>query len=148
MSEFKTMMVVAPLPDGVQWALQVPLKYQSDLAGLIIVPWRFISDFASIPKVLWAILPPWSRYGPAAVVHDWLYWSGVPRAMCDSVLREAMILLGVDKATVDQIYGAVSAFGQSAWERNAALKASGYSRMAGNGSNPPYAAIPDLPGEA
>ncbi len=145
MSQFKTMMVVAPMPDGVQWALQAPLVYESDLGGEYTVPAGFVTDLASIPKVLWAILPPWSRYGPAAVVHDWLYWSGVPRATCDGVLREAMILLGVDQATVNQIYGAVSAFGQAAWDRNAELRKSGYTRMAGTGSQPPYAQIPDLP---
>ncbi len=147
MSEFRTMLVVAPMPDGIQWALQAPLEYQSDLLGIVIVPSRFISDFASIPKVLWNILPPWSRYGAAACLHDFLYWNQIAsRAIADGVLREAMTLLGVDTATVNQIYGAVSAFGQGAWDRNAQLRASGYTRTAGAGSQPPYASLPDLPG--
>lgn len=147
MSEFRTMMVVAPLPDGVQWALQAPLQYRSDVASeTIIVPAGFVTDFASIPKVFWNVLPPWSRYGPAAVVHDYAYWTGITRGTADNILREAMTLLGVDSATVNQIYNAVSAFGQGAYDRNAELRASGYTRMAGAGSQPPYASIPDLPG--
>jgi hypothetical protein len=141
------MMLVAPMPDGLQWAFQAPLVYQSDLAGQIIVPKNFCTDFASIPRVLWVQFPPWSRYGPAACLHDWVYWSKpCSRDTADCLLSEAMTLLGVEKSTVEQIYTAVHLFGQGAWDHNSELKAAGYSRMAGIKPVPPYACLPDLLG--
>ena len=48
----------------------------------------FMTDFASIPRPLWSILPQWGRYGNAAVVHDFGYWTQTrPRACV--VPREA-----------------------------------------------------------
>lgn len=37
------------------------------------IPAGFKTDFASVPKVLWWILPPHGKHAKAAVVHDWLY---------------------------------------------------------------------------
>ena len=34
----------------------------------------FETDFASVPRLLWVVLPKWGKYGNAAMVHDWLYW--------------------------------------------------------------------------
>lgn len=39
----------------------------------ITVPAGFVTDFASIPRLFWRILPPWGSYNRAAVVHDFLY---------------------------------------------------------------------------
>ena len=147
MSEFLSELEVTPLPDGSNWRVNREFQYQSDLAGLITVPARFVTDFASIPKVLQNILPAWQTYGAASIIHDFMYWKNVNKAAADQVLLEAMELLGVDDDVADKIYRAVVLFGHAAWERNAELRANGYSRMAGAGSNFPYAAIPDLPEE-
>lgn len=144
MSKFLNALQVTPLPDGLQWRLNTALLYESDLAGgLIKVPAEFCTDFASIPRIVWAILPPWGRYGAAAIAHDWCYWQqNVTRDIADGVLREAMTLLGVDKATIDQVYTAVRLFGQHAWDQNTELRAAGYTRMSTGGDIPPYAGVP------
>src|SRR6185369_16619539 len=111
-----------PLPDGKQWCLAQSFAYLSDVPGVgtIRVPNNFVTDYASIPQELWAILPPWGRYGPASVLHDWGYWQQtLTREQCDDVLREASLLLGVEDAIVSTIYNAVRLFGQTAWDRNA-----------------------------
>lgn len=36
------------------------------------VPRGFISDGASVPRLLWSWIPPLGRYGQAAVLHDYL----------------------------------------------------------------------------
>lgn len=36
------------------------------------VPLGFITDLASVPRVLWALLPPHGRYAKAAILHDYL----------------------------------------------------------------------------
>lgn len=38
----------------------------------VTVPKGFITDGASVPRLFWALIPPWGVYGQAAVVHDWL----------------------------------------------------------------------------
>lgn len=140
MARFLDQLVVSPLADGLQWALMADFRYQDD--WIIEVPKGFVTDFASIPQQLWSILPPWQRYGAAAVVHDWLYWDQThTREQADNVLKDAMTALGVHDATISQIYNAVRLFGDSAWTKNAALKASGYTRQARLDPDPPYAAL-------
>jgi len=83
----------------------------------IVVPIGFITDFASVPKLFWSILPPTGKYGKAAVVHDFLYWTAiVSKDDADSIFLEAMKVLGVGKITRGIMYRAVSWFGKSAWD--------------------------------
>lgn len=58
----------------------------------ILICSGFTTDFASVPKLLWNLLPPTGRYTRAAVVHDYLYHTkGIcTRAQADAVLYEAM----------------------------------------------------------
>lgn len=154
MPQFLDVLSVTPLADGRNWRVQPmpvegetwqewikrPFRYESDVAGLIEVPACFVTDMASIPRAFWAILPPWGRYGSAALVHDFCYWSQtLTREASDDVLREAMTLLGVDGSTITEIFGAVRTFGHIAWDDNTALKRSGYSRISPAGGDPPYA---------
>ena len=50
-NEFITSLKVTPLPDGVRWRLDSPLKYLDDSGALITVPTGFVTDFASIPPL-------------------------------------------------------------------------------------------------
>lgn len=103
-----------------RFELKAPLVFDSVVAhGLITVPAGFVTDFASIPVLLWRILPPVGAYDRAAVVHDYLYFlGGMPRAQADRVLREAMLACGVDRATVDEIYDGVRLGGWWAWRQH------------------------------
>jgi hypothetical protein len=124
--------------------LESDFRYQSYVASRVItVPARFITDFTSVPEPLRIMFPVWQRYGPGAIVHDYLYWQNNDKQEADNVLREAMTVLGVGVDNIVKIYEGVHIFGQPAWEKNAQLKAVGYTRMAGAGSNAPYAALPD-----
>lgn len=116
--------------DGASWYLLEDFSYESDLVGWVRVPALFITDFASIPREFWNMLPPWGPYGPAAIIHDWLYVTRpYPRATADLVLREAMAASGVDHPTLELIYKAVELFGQRAWDADAAARAAGDKRQ-------------------
>lgn len=39
---------------------------------VVRVPVGYQTDFASVPRIFWSILPPVGRYSRAAVVHDYL----------------------------------------------------------------------------
>src|SRR4029078_9803104 len=84
--------------DGHEWRLVQGFRYDTDLlaAGAVYVPAGFETDFASMPRPLWSILPPTGLYGKGTVLHDYLYRkSGVPRELADRILLEAMEVLGV-----------------------------------------------------
>lgn len=83
-----------------------------------VVPAGFKTDLASIPQILWNILPPFGRYDAAAVVHDYLYQhNGVTRGEADAILHEAMHVLRVGRAKRWAIYYGVRATGWVTWNR-------------------------------
>ena len=56
----------------------------------ITVPFGFVTDFASVPRLLWSLFPPIGRYGYAAVFHDFVYWEqdAITRKEADRVFRD------------------------------------------------------------
>ena len=98
--------------------------------GKIVVPTGFVTDFASVPRPFWALLPTDDEYVTAAVIHDWLYWNqATTREKADQALKDSMIELGVSSLKVTAIYEGVNLFGGSAWSENARLKADGERRV-------------------
>lgn len=123
MSSFTTRLILEPLDDGRRWRLVEPFTYDvGELGGddSITVPENFLTDFASVPRLFWRIIPPWGKYGKAAVLHDWLYHvQDRSRRECDKVFLEAMGVLGVSWFKRRTMYRAVRMFGWSAWRANA-----------------------------
>lgn len=119
MSSFTTPLIVSPLPDGRRWRLVFQFGYDVDHEGSsdrITVPAGFVTDFASSPPPVWWLIPPWGRYGKAAVVHDYLYLTKTrTRKDADDIFREAMIVLRVAPVRVFLMYWAVRLFGWPAW---------------------------------
>lgn len=66
------------------------------LGGWILVPKGFITDFASVPRIVGAYLLFGGRGKRASVIHDWLYALGLldpvkwPRELCDRIFKEAL----------------------------------------------------------
>jgi len=94
-----------------------PFVYEIGRKGsgyYVTVPAGFVTDFASVPRVLWSLFPPIGEYGKAAVVHDWLYHysSGFSKCVADAVFYEAMKALGVSWPRRTAIYLAVVLFGK------------------------------------
>ena len=88
----------------------------------INVPAGHPTDFASVPRIFWTILPPVGQYGKAAVVHDYLcdecikcgyqYPPGMKsRAEADKIFFEAMGVLKVKKWKRYIMFWAVRAWG-------------------------------------
>lgn len=105
--------------NGLPFTLIATLVYISDLLKrTITVPSGFKTDLASIPQVLWNILPPVGSYDHAAVLHDFLYqFGGVTRAEADGVLNEAMELAQVNRVKRWAIYSGVRVGGWVVWNR-------------------------------
>lgn len=133
---FPLPLMVCPIDDE-RWVLVSQLIYtpkaNAEVKVEVEIPEGFLTDFASIPFYLWSLLPKWSTYGWAAVVHDWLYWMqddvSVSREQADKILRDAMLALKVPSWKASLIYRAVRWKGGSAWSENARLKGSGVTRI-------------------
>jgi len=121
MSSFLNQLVISPMPDGRRWKLVEPFRYRvgsMDSDNIIAVPVDTITDFASIPRMFWSILPPWGRYGKAAVLHDYLYKAGgCTRLYADYILHEAMGVLGVAWWKRWVMYKAVRVGAWAVWKK-------------------------------
>ena len=138
-SSFTTPLIVSPLPDGRKWRLVRPFsyhigsKYSKDI---IWVPVDFVTDFASVPRILWAFLPYWGKYGKGAVLHDYLYqfirWmleqpqykplfdhfyyaKDNPRKFADDIFYEAMLVGKTKPWKAKLMYRGVRLLGWLAW---------------------------------
>jgi hypothetical protein len=99
--------------DGKYWKLH----HKFTILGWT-VPKNFETDFASIPRFLHSWLPPTGPWGPAAVLHNHLYKTGlVDRKGADQLFLLAMKELGVPKKKRYVIYFAVRCFGWRYWNR-------------------------------
>lgn len=122
MSSFTTPLDLRANDDGRTFTLLTEFDYEiGDLGSgrTIRVPVGFVTDFASIPRVFWNILPPWGKYGKAAVLHDWNYKKQeFSRAFCDDILDESMAALGVGWLTRHVIWLGVRMGGWVAWNQH------------------------------
>lgn len=134
MSEFTKALIVSPLSDGRTWVLAEPFSYDVGRKGsgdTIRVPALFMTDFASVPRVFWSVFPPWGRYGNAAVIHDYGYWTQTRRrARVDAIFLEGMEVLGVGWWARHVLYWNVRLFGWFAWRRDRARRRAGVTMFA------------------
>jgi hypothetical protein len=140
MSSFTTPLKVEPLDNGREWRLLDPFKYHvgaEDSDEVIHVPADFVTDFASVPRAFWSLIPPWGSYGKAAVVHDYCYGAELyPRKRCDEIFLEAMTVLEVPTWKRQLMYRMVRAFGWISWRRHTKESIEHY--RAGRGSDIAY----------
>jgi len=107
-------------PTGRLWMVLRDFTYhvgslQSD--DTIVVPQGFLTDFASVPRFFWRIIPPDGEYTQAAVLHDFLYSiQDRERKASDKIFLEAMSVLEVPKWKRGVMYRAVRYFGWLAWK--------------------------------
>lgn len=121
---FHTTLIVRPdeVREGV-WILIDALVYETYKGELIIVPRGFDTDFASVPRALWSIYPPFGSYQQAAVIHDFLYYEQrlgeepLTRAQADAIFLSAMESTNVGWLTRKIIYSAVRVGGWVYWNK-------------------------------
>lgn len=85
----------------------------------IVIPSGFETDFASIPRFGWSLIPPWGKMARPALLHDFLYFNGPnDRAWADRVFRRAMRAAGVNPVTERTVYYSVRWFAGKAWRES------------------------------
>ncbi|RUM91066.1 MAG: hypothetical protein DSZ27_07345 [Thiomicrospira sp.] len=75
------------------------------------VPVGFISDGATVPRILWPIFPPIGRYLKATLVHDYYLMRGFERRQCDIWFRECLEELSISPWRVTAMFYAVRGYG-------------------------------------
>ena len=121
MSQFTDPLVVE-LVDKNLWKLASSFeyhvgKYPSD--EVIEVPSGFVTNFASVPRILWWVISPIDKHAKAATVHDYCYFIHYDsKERCDDIFAEAMKVLGVKKWKIFFMYWSVRLFAQSSWNRH------------------------------
>lgn len=109
------------------WVLTKAFTYaigSKDSKDKVYVPEGYLTDGASVPRMLWSLIPPWSSYGQAAILHDYLCEYGIAtrwvedasdsnrliqlpirltRKQVDEIFEEAMLVLNVPKYKVKAI---------------------------------------------
>ena len=123
MKRFEDALEVSPLDDGVNWVAVEAFYYDTDVpipGKRIVCEAGFISDFASIPRILWTLVgaPAEGKYRKAAFLHDKLYRTRglATRRMADAVLFEAMTVSGTNWLTRWEIYLGVRLGGHSSYK--------------------------------
>jgi hypothetical protein len=118
MGYFATELKVEPASafDGQEWRLLDKLIFVSDVAGRIVVPAGFVTNFASVPRIPLVYELCGNTSAKAATVHDYLYTThAVPRDVADAVLREASAATDVPAWRRVVMWAGVRAFGWRNW---------------------------------
>lgn len=103
-----------------EWILSAPLVYVAENSEPYVVPRGFVTDLASIPRALYAVIPVNGKHRSAAILHDWLYETQkMSRARCDGLFLEAMASSGVRWSLRWAMYLGVRAGGWVPWARRA-----------------------------
>lgn len=81
------------------------------------VPGGFVTDGASIPRLLWTVVGhPLGKYAQAAVLHDYLYYRNMyTRKKCDNIFLDGMKTLKVNYIKRYAMYYAVRAISWIPW---------------------------------
>jgi len=111
--------------DGKTRELLSSLIYKPSTADITItVPVGFTTDYASVPRILWNILPPTGKYTKASVIHDYLYFydGEYTRKQADAIFLEAMESLDVGFITRYVMWSGVRMGGWVPWSNYRAKK--------------------------
>lgn len=124
MTEVPKEPLIRPLGrDSNRWQLAEDFRVITDTLGEIVVPTGFVTDFNSIPRLLWNILPP-TDYPEAALPHDLLYKYGalhgrpVEREQADRVHRELLVWAEAPGWKVSAYYRALRIGGWLPWRNS------------------------------
>ena len=114
LNRFPLKLDISPAEDIDHWRLNKPFQYISKKYGAITACKGFVTNFASVPKIFRNIIQQWGDHGPASIIHDKTYDTGMfSRKTCDKIFLEAMKYSGVNFLKRQLMYRLVRFFGSS-----------------------------------
>lgn len=105
------------------WKVTTRVKVRCDLSpyGRIFIPAGFISDFASVPRLFWGIIPPHGRTASACIVHDYLYEAKpikATRRQVDLYWKSLLQQCNIPRWQVNVMYAYVRLLGWYTWKKS------------------------------
>ncbi len=104
--------------DGKNWIVTSGLEINVEVCGKIYrisIPKNFITDFGSVPKIVWNLISPYDA-GEAAILHDFLYKFQIfSKRISDRLFLKGMKVLKVGFIKRNICHNAVCFAGQSTW---------------------------------
>lgn len=84
-------------------------ELENGVRGSLVVPVRFVTDLASVPRLAWSIVPPWDNYiKDAAIAHDRAYETReINRSFADAILYHGMRARGASELHAWAVWSAV-----------------------------------------
>ena len=79
--------------------------------GGTIIPRGFVTDGATVPRILWSLFPPISSYFRATLLHDYLLSIGTNRYKADKKFKQVALQNGVTTWVVNIMYVSVVVYG-------------------------------------
>lgn len=94
--------VVVARHGDTRWRLDEPMIYRGT-RDTFTVPQGYVTDFATVPRIVAWLIPRYGRYTPAAILHDYLITDVLPAGEIepndvDGLFRRVMRELGVSTA--------------------------------------------------
>lgn len=126
----KSKLIVEDMGDG-KWRLAEPLHHEGRMVWFTL-PKGIVTDFASVPRILWSVVSPTGAHSVAAVCHDWSYAvkprvvyrakgtsvsMPLSRAQADAVFYWVMRESGVGRVRAWVMWLAVRIGGRRAWNK-------------------------------
>jgi len=116
----ETLRVEVPLHDDGKRVLLADLRFYGN-GSYVCIPAGFETDYASVPRLLWNILPPTGPWTYPSVLHDWLYANAgidwYDREEADNAFLEAMLAVGVGKLRAYVMWAGVRLGGWKPWNK-------------------------------
>jgi|14BtaG_2_1085337.scaffolds.fasta_scaffold96122_2 hypothetical protein len=105
------------------WKLNKNIKLKLSNGDTAILPKGFRTDFASVPKFLWGLLPPYGTDIMAFLIHDYLYDFGyyidlwgeekqVDKKFADNEMKWQQRKVGIRSGRLYPMFWAVRLFGR------------------------------------
>lgn len=96
--------------------MKVLLKFKTGEEFIFVIPKGFVTDFASIPRLLWSMYPPDGKHRGGAIPHDMGYAIKAYKRLMDEMFKQLLRSEKVDDSVVNIFFSAVNWFGFSAYK--------------------------------
>ena len=112
----KSTLTISPIRHTFKWKLTKDWVLRVD-GEIIIIKEGFATDFASVPRFLWGLIPPAEGYYRLpAVLHDWMYVKGYKtKTFADKTFLKFMEQQGVHPIKRILMYWGVRLFGKGSY---------------------------------
>lgn len=109
-----------------KYRLTEDLVWKCPFTSIIItIPAGFVTDYASVPRGLHWLIPPDGPYAKAAVLHDYLYATGIySRSISDGIFKQAMSETSIPLTYQYILFNGAILCGKASWDKWRQLQSS------------------------